>query len=282
MAFLEDYLSKRNLPFTQGPEGLLYHIERQGEGNLPQSGEYAKVHYTGKFLDGRAFDSSVERNEPFVVPVGQQKVIRGWDIGLGLFPVGSKGVLYVPPELGYGMRGAGNVIPPNASLIFEIEMLEVMDEEAFKKHEAEENAKQEKALREYLERQMAEDFQKIKAYMEQSGKRFEMTSNGLFYRIDQEGEGPKPENGQNVSVHYTGRLLTGQVFDSSIQRGQPISFPIGTGQVIQGWDLGIPLFSEGGKGTLLIPSPMAYGPRDMGSIPANAILEFDIELVKVG
>ncbi|MEO0582963.1 MAG: FKBP-type peptidyl-prolyl cis-trans isomerase [Bacteroidota bacterium] len=282
MAFLEDYLTKRNLPFTQGPEGLLYHIETAGEGKAPQAGEYAKVHYTGKFLDGRTFDSSVERNEPFVVPVGQQQVIRGWDIGLSLFPVGSKGTLYIPPELGYGTRGAGNVIPPNASLMFEIEMLEVMDEATFEQYQKEENERQEKALREYLERQMAEDFEHIKAYMEKSGKAFEMTPNGLFYRVDTEGTGPKPTDGQNVSVHYTGRLLNGQVFDSSIQRGQPITFPIGTGKVIQGWDLGIPLFNEGGKGTLLIPSPMAYGPRDMGSIPANSILEFDIELVKVG
>lgn len=260
----------------------MYHIETAGEGKAPQAGEYAKVHYTGKFLDGRTFDSSVERNEPFVVPVGQQQVIRGWDVGLSLFPVGSKGTLYIPPELGYGTRGAGNVIPPNASLMFEIEMLEVMDEEAYEQYQKEENERQEKALREYLERQMAEDFEHIKTYMEKSGKAFEMTPNGLFYRVDTEGTGPKPTEGQNVSVHYTGRLLNGQVFDSSIQRGQPITFPIGTGKVIQGWDLGIPLFNEGGKGTLLIPSPMAYGPRDMGSIPANSILEFDIELVKVG
>jgi len=83
------------------------------------------VHYTGWLTDGKKFDSSKDRNQPFSFVLGRQEVIRGWDEGLATMKVGGKRRLTIPPDLGYGARGAGNVIPPNATLVFEVELLDV-------------------------------------------------------------------------------------------------------------------------------------------------------------
>lgn len=106
---------------------------------------------------------------------------------------------------------------------------------------------------------------------------------GLKYIDITPGTGASPTNGQNVSVNYTGYLLDGTVFDSSYKRNQPFSFPIGTGQVIKGWDEGVLTMKVGGKRRLIIPPALGYGAQGAGSsIPPNSTLVFDIELLKVG
>ncbi|MBQ8958251.1 MAG: FKBP-type peptidyl-prolyl cis-trans isomerase [Bacteroidales bacterium] len=106
------------------------------------------------------------------------------------------------------------------------------------------------------------------------------TASGLNYVMSVEGNGEKPEVGQVVQVHYTGKLLDGTVFDSSIERGEPISFPLGVGQVIPGWDEGIALMSKGEKGVLYIPYYLAYGDRQAGDkIQPYSNLMFEVELV---
>ena len=113
---------------------------------------------------------------------------------------------------------------------------------------------------------------------------FDKTKSGLRYKITHKsGSGKKPERGQNVAVHYVGKLADGTVFDNSYGRGEPIEFPIGIGYVIPGWDEGIRLLEEGDKATFVIPSYLAYGEAGAGGvIPPNANLVFDVELVKVG
>ncbi len=130
--------------------------------------------------------------------------------------------------------------------------------------------------------QMDKDIEIIDQYLKDNNIAAQSTESGLRYVIEVEGSGNNPESGQNVSVHYTGMLLNGTKFDSSHDRGNPLPFAIGQGQVIQGWDEGIALLKKGGKGTLYIPSPLAYGPRGAGAdIPPNAVLKFEVELVDV-
>ncbi len=108
----------------------------------------------------------------------------------------------------------------------------------------------------------------------------ERTSSGIYYIIETEGNGTHPTLSNQVTVHYSGTRLDGFEFDSSYKRGQPATFPLRG--VVQGWQEGIPLFSEGGKGTLLIPSGLGYGARGAGAnIPPNTPLVFAVELVKV-
>ncbi len=97
-----------------------------GTGDAAQRGRYVAVHYTGWLENGKKFDSSKDRNEPFQFPLGMGHVIKGWDEGVQGMQVGGVRKLTIPPEMGYGARGAGGVIPPNATLIFEVELLELL------------------------------------------------------------------------------------------------------------------------------------------------------------
>jgi peptidylprolyl isomerase len=109
--------------------GLQIIDTKEGTGASPKPGQTCVMHYTGWLYEngqkGKKFDSSVDRNEPFEFPIGQRKVIAGWDEGVSTMKVGGKRTLIIPPNLGYGARGAGGVIPPNATLIFDVELLAV-------------------------------------------------------------------------------------------------------------------------------------------------------------
>ena len=96
-----------------------------GQGASPATGQTVVVHYTGWLTDGKKFDSSKDRNDPFKFQLGRGQVIKGWDQGVASMKVGGKRKLTIPPDLGYGARGAGGAIPPNATLVFEVELLEV-------------------------------------------------------------------------------------------------------------------------------------------------------------
>lgn len=111
---------------------------------------------------------------------------------------------------------------------------------------------------------------------------FEETPSGLRYKVEEDGTGDKPVKGQTVAVHYKGMLTDGSVFDSSYNKGNPIEFPIGMGQVISGWDEGISLLKKGDKARFVIPSDLGYGAQGAGGvIPPNATLVFDVELVDI-
>jgi peptidylprolyl isomerase len=116
-------------PVTTTPSGLKIIDTKVGTGPSPKPGQTCVMNYTGWLYDngkkGAKFDSSLDRNQPFSFPIGQHQVIAGWDEGVATMKVGGKRTLIIPPELGYGSRGAGGVIPPNATLMFDVELLSV-------------------------------------------------------------------------------------------------------------------------------------------------------------
>ncbi|MBJ10443.1 MAG: peptidylprolyl isomerase [Flavobacteriales bacterium] len=233
--------------------GLQYEIIEKGLGEQPQTGDKVTVHYSGYLTDSAKtkFDSSLDRNQPFTFILGKGQVIPGWDEGIALLSVGDKAVLNIPASLAYGERGAGGVIPSNADLIFEVELI---------------------------------SFEKPDPIIpfDISGKDTIITDSGLKYIVVQEGYGATPYASQFVSVHYTGYLTDGSIFDSSIDRGEPIAFPVGVGRVIPGWDEGIMLLNKGAKARLIIPSQLGYGEKGAADfIPPNATLIFDVELLEI-
>lgn len=240
-----------NVEYTTA-SGLKYKITEKGNGKQAQAGATVSVHYTGKLTDGTKFDSSKDRNQPFSFKLGQGQVIKGWDEGIALLQVGDKAVLTIPSELGYGASGAGKSIPPNATLVFDVELLDVKEP--------------------------------VKPWTITQTDTV-TTASGLKYIVVEKSTKPdakKAENGKTVEVHYTGFLAGGKVFDSSLERGQPISFPLGNGMVIKGWEEGIALMNVGDKLRLIIPSNLGYGDNGYGGlIPPKATLYFDVELVDV-
>ncbi len=226
--------------------GLQVELLKSSEGERPLQGDKVSVHYTGTLVDGTKFDSSLDRNMPFEFMLGRGQVIRGWDEGIAMLKVGEKARFVIPPDLGYGERDMGT-IPPNSTLVFEVELLGITP-----------------GARPY----------------DVEGKDTVTTPSGLKYIKVSEGEGPKAKSGMRVKVHYTGYLLNGDKFDSSVDRGEPIEIMLGAGQVIQGWDEGISYLSVGDKARIIIPYPLAYGEAGRPPIiPERATLIFDVELV---
>jgi len=105
--------------------GLKYAVITEGAGDTARAGQQVSVHYTGWLENGKKFDSSRDRNQPFAFPLGQGRVIKGWDEGVAGMKIGEQRQLVIPAELGYGSRGAGGAIPPGATLIFDVELLKI-------------------------------------------------------------------------------------------------------------------------------------------------------------
>lgn len=119
------FLMPKNNPTNYDIQGMKVEILKQGTGEGAKAGDNIVVNYVGTLTNGTKFDSSIDRNQPFSYTLGQNRVIQGWELGLLGMKVGEKRRLTIPPELGYGSQGAGNAIPPNSTLIFEIDMLSI-------------------------------------------------------------------------------------------------------------------------------------------------------------
>jgi peptidylprolyl isomerase len=234
--------------------GLKYSVLKAGApgGKNPGPTDKVKVHYSGWLTNGKLFDSSVVRGQP--IEFGLHQVIPGWTEGVQLMTPGSKFKFTIPGNLAYGKAGSPPDIPPDATLVFEVELLSFVEGP--------------KPL-------------KVPDFVKPDESKLQSTPSGLKYEVISEGTGAEPKPGQRVQAHYAGWLTDGTPFDNSYARGQPFAFTVGGG-VIKGWTEGIQLMKQGGVYRFVIPPDLAYGPRAMGGrIPANSTLVFQIELVKV-
>ena len=222
----------------------------EGQGDSPNPTDYVVVHYTGWLEDGSKFDSSVDRGSPATFRLNQ--VIKGWTEGVGSMKIGAKKKFRIPASLAYGARGSRS-IPPNATLIFDVELIDI------------------------------NPYGKVPPMNELPGEEVtgepSVSESGLQWFDIVEGGGATPLNSSSsVEVHYTGWLVDGTKFDSSVDRGQTISFPLNG--VIKGWTEGVGSMKVGGKRKLVIPSHLGYGEVGAGGvIPGGATLIFDVELI---
>lgn len=231
--------------------GLKYIIVEKGKGKKSETGSNVVVHYSGYFRDGKMFDSSVKRGEPFKFELGAGQVIKGWDEGLYLMQEGDKFRFIIPYTLAYGEAGRPPQIPEKSDLIFDVELIQVLPPIVVEKFDI-------------------------------KGKKEYTTASGLKYYIVKEGTGDMVKSGEKVSVHYTGYFVDGKIFDSSVKRGQPIELNVGVGQVIKGWDEGLQLMKKGDQVRFFIPYSLAYGEKGYpGAIPPKSDLIFDVELVDI-
>jgi peptidylprolyl isomerase len=219
-----------------------------GKGDPVVDGGMITVHYTGYLRSGPTFDDSTERGVPASFTIGKGGVIKGWDEGMKGMKVGGKRRIHVPAAQGYGVRGRGK-IPPNADLIFTVELLAVTGppkgEDGFSG----------------------------------KGQSTNKRADGLEITTYAKGKGPKADMGDEVHVHYIGKLEDGTVFDSSHKRGQPIRMALGKG--VKGWNEGIKGMQAGGRRKLVVPPELGYGDKDMKAIPPNSTLTFMVELMVV-
>lgn len=227
--------------------GLQIAVLTEGSGEeAVEMGDTITVDFVLWVADGeRFFTGSETAGQPFTFPVGSGMVFPGWDEGVIGMTVGEKRQLLIPADIALGDQGFGEVVPPNSDLLMQVELLDLV--------------KPQKAT------EVDEDD-------------YEVTESGLKYYDLVEGDGDMPEAGQTVVVHYTGWLEDGTQFDSSVG-GEPFSFAIGTGSVIQGWDEGVATMKVGDVRQLVIPSDLAYGDGGSGPIPPGATLIFEVELL---
>jgi peptidylprolyl isomerase len=237
--------------WTTTETGLQYFDHVVGDGDNPQDRGVVFVEYSGFLEDGTMFDSSYKRAEGFRFVIGASQVIKGWDEGVATMKVGGKRQLKIPGDLAYGPRGKPPRIPPDATLVFDVELLDVSPPRVVP------DAPQKVAEADYT-----------------------TTESGLKYFDFKVGDGASPKKGKRVKVDYSGWLTDGNMFDSSMRRPEPIEFPLGKGRVIKGWDEGIASMKVGGKRQLFIPADLAYGERGRPPvIRPNSDLIFEVELV---
>lgn len=235
--------------FETTDTGLQYFDLVKGDGATPELGDNVEMEFAIWLQDGNSYvASSEDQGGPFSFPVGAGQVFPGWEEGVMTMAVGGTRQLIIPPELGLGEQGVSGLVPPNATLVMEMTLVSVI------------------AAPKQTEVDPAD---------------FETTESGLQYYDIVVGDGATPEVGQTVVVHYSGWLEDGTLFDSSVQRGEPFSFPLGQGAVIAGWDEALATMKVGGIRQLRIPSDLAYGDAGGGPIPPGATLIFDVELLDV-
>ncbi len=270
-----------DIDFKETDDGLQYAFHVQTGKEKPELGDILSMEMIYHVNDSVMFNSH-EQGMPMYLKLMEPMYPGDIYDGLAMMSLGDSASFRLDAEKFFMLTAAMPEIPafiqPGDPITFHISLLKIMDDDAF----AEEQQR-------IMQQQMEEDMLRAEQeeglmldYLEEEGITVEPTPSGLYYIEKEKGDGTAAESGKMVKVHYEGRLLDGTVFDSSYERGEPIEFIVGHGQVIPGWDEGIGMMNVGGKARLVIPSYLGYGERGAGAmIPAFSTLVFDVELVDV-
>lgn len=276
-------------------DGIEYKYVKEGK-DKPNDGEFVLYHFTAKNAADSVFISSYEQPTPAYLQHNDTVEARtGIDeIFLGL-KKGDSIVVNSNAEKIFGENGVPPFLQADEKVTINIGVINVLEEEIFQDYFNDLAAEQQRKMDSEAENQLQEDVQIIENYISENNLQATKTESGLFYVIEEEGSGQQVEQGNTVSVNYTGYVMDGRIFDTSIESKakesdsynedrpyEPISFEVGQGRVIPGWDEGLQYLNKGSKAKLLIPSTLAYGPTQRGDIiTPNSILIFDVEVTDV-
>lgn len=262
--------------YKKTESGLLYKFDAKGDGTVtPAEGDFLDVVMVYGTEDTTLFDSrTIPTREKMSIPM-MASVFQG-DIyeGLGMMHVGDSASFAMVADSVWLKLFRMPSPPPGLDsldyLYFYVKLNEILSAEEMQ-------ARKDQEMKEFQETELTARTE----YLQANYPDLQPDENGLYYIRTKKGSGNKPSTGQNVKVHYTGTLLDGTKFDSSIDRGEPYEFPLGQQRVIKGWDLGIAKMHKGEKGVLIIPSELGYGPRGSGRIAPYSTLVFEVELVDI-
>jgi FKBP-type peptidyl-prolyl cis-trans isomerase len=270
---LDKFIADNKITVAPQPSGLYYIEQVEGKGIKIDSGCQVIYNVKISMVNGK----QVFGQDSMKFVYGKRPDMTGFLEGIKLMKKGGKARLILPSQLAFGEHGYRE-IPPYTSIIYDVQVVDVKSKAEYGKVEAAEKKKQEdkKANAKKSESSL------LKKYLKDNKITAKPTASGLYYIEKVKGTGPQIHAGSKVSVQYTGTLLNGKKFDSSRDRGgKPFDLEVGKGNVIKGWDEGLLHMSKGGKAILIVPSSIAYGEQEMGSIPAYSTLVFDIEVVDV-
>ena len=269
--------------YTTTDSGLKFKYINETDNPKPDSANTLLMHMVYRTEDSVLFPAPGQEGPVPVPLMGAPPTSLVYE-AFGMMKEGDSAHFQVTPQELF-TNTFGGPIPPfidsTDMITFEIGVSEVMSEEEFQAYRMEMMRKQQEDMIAAMAEQNRLDSATIAQHLEENNIDAEATESGLRYQITQKGRGVQPAAGDSVFVNYRGSLLDGTEFESSAERG-PFGFVLGQQQVIPGWDEGIALLNEGGKATLYVPSPLAYGPQARSAvIGENAILVFDVELVDV-
>ncbi|WP_299705295.1 FKBP-type peptidyl-prolyl cis-trans isomerase [uncultured Pontibacter sp.] len=290
--------------FRTTADGLAYKIyEQNDKGEYVSRGEIDPNDTTGARLDqvitmhmsyrtegDSVLFNSRDQKQPIMIPVMEPSFKGSLETALTMMRAGDSGVFKINADSLFA-KTFGQPMPPfikpGSHMTFYLKAEKIQSKEEAIADQQKMFEEQQKAAMAQAAEQMKVDDAKIQEYIKEKGlKNAQKTDAGVYYVVTEPGKGPKAKAGDNVSVHYKLSFLDGKELESSYDNpmsgGQPFSFPLGQGQVIQGWDDGIAQLNKGSKAILLVPSPLAYGDQARGEqMPANSILRFDVELVDI-
>ena len=280
---IEGFLSNKNLRAEKTREGIFYSMITEGAGQLPRQGEFVKIRYVGKLLSGKIFDES-PKDEPYVFQLGNGQVIEGWNKAIQKLKIGTKATLYIPAYLAYGSIGIGTAIPPNSPLIYDIELVEVLNKSQYDAHIHNLEDKQRKMFDNRSAQQFETDKKHINDYALLHRLKVNRTASGLSYIVTKPGSGILPKEGSKVTLHYNGMLLSDRIFDETKDK-LPKTMKIGDDKLIAGLEEGLQFFNTGAEGYILIPSSLAYGatPFEEGKVVVapHSVLIYQVQIVGV-
>ncbi len=272
------FLEQNNIDAEAKTEGIYFIRKKAGSGPNPKEGEYVSLHMSVYLVDSTKLFSTHDRGETIEYEYGQKFDTKGLEVGIGMMRKGGGATLVVPSDMGFGAQQRGQQIAPYTTLIYDVEVVDIRSKAEYEA----EQAKRREAREAEETRKKNQEMIHLQNYLEEQNITEKPAPSGLIFVRHEEGDGEKAVPGKKVKVHYTGKLIDGTIFDSSVEREQPFEFTLGRGEVIRGWDEGIARMKEGGKATLIIPSSLGYGERGAGNtIPPYSTLVFDVELLEV-